>query len=150
MVHIRWQIRRDMEECLACLFGWTEEEILALTRQPSVIALVAEVRTSSCWQQGWERVVGCMIYEMRLHSLDVLAFDVHPSFRGRGVGEAMMATLKAKLCRHRRRQLAFWVPDNDLGAHLFLKSQGFRAEVILHEPTGDEYAFVYRVPQESL
>lgn len=133
MVHMRWMIERDYPEVLACVPGWTEEDIRETLRARNCTPLVAEVPGSG----GRYPLAGFLIYEMRRDSIDVLAFDVHPDFRGRGVGEAMMGTLKGKLSRHRRRQLSFWVPDNDLGAHLFLKAQGFRAEVILHDPYGD-------------
>jgi ribosomal-protein-alanine N-acetyltransferase len=149
-VHIRWMIRRDMPEVLAIEhtsseFPWCEEEFLRVLRQRNCIGMVAEYG---------ERVVGFMIYELHKNKLHVLDFAVHPDFRRQGVGRQMVAKLVGKLSSHRRTRIALSVRETNLGAQLFYRIQGFRAQEVVREyyqDTGeDAYSMVYMLDESIL
>jgi [ribosomal protein S18]-alanine N-acetyltransferase len=136
-VHIRWMIRRDMQEVLqteqaSFEFAWSEEDFLRCLRQRNCIGMVAE--------QG-ERVVGFMIYELHKTKLHILNFAVHPNCRRIGVGSQMIAKLISKLSSHRRTRITLEVRETNLCAQLFFRSQGFRAVRVLrgyYEDSGED------------
>jgi ribosomal-protein-alanine N-acetyltransferase len=136
-VHIRWMIRRDMQEVLqteqaSFEFAWSEEDFLRCLRQRNCIGMVAE--------QG-ERVVGFMIYELHKTKLHILNFAVHPNHRRTGVGSQMIAKLISKLSSHRRTRITLEVRETNLYAQLFFRSQGFRAVRVLrgyYEDSGED------------
>ena len=70
-VHIRWMIRRDMQEVLQaeqqCFAqSWTEEDFLRCLRQRNCIGMVAE---------AGDKVIGFMIYELHKSMLRILNFE---------------------------------------------------------------------------
>lgn len=134
-VYVRWLIRRDHSEALACESGWTEDDFVAATRDRSVICMVAEVG---------ERVVAVMAYELRKRKIHLLNFAVHPEFRRCRVGSQMIATLIGKLSSHRRTRITADVPEEALDLQLFLRSEGFEAVRVDREEA--TYRFVYRLP----
>ena len=137
----RWLIRRDMFETLEIdrlSFGedaWQEEDFLRVLRERNVIPMVVE---------SGERVVGFAVYELHKSKLVVLRFAIHPEFRRMRAGSVMMAKLIAKLSSHRRTRLLIDVPDDNLAAHLFLRSNDFIGRTL----DSETYRFVYRVPSQ--
>ena len=128
-LHIRWMIRRDMEEVLAMEQAnydppWCEEDFLSALRQRNCIGMVAESPDDS--SVGFS-VFGAMIYELHTHSLVVSNFCVHPAHRHRGIGTAMVNKLKSKLSSMRRLSVAFVLRESNLSGLMFLKRQGFIA-----------------------
>ena len=128
-VHIRWMIRRDMPEVLEIEgsgfeFPWSEEDFIRCLRQRNCIGMVAEFD---------ERVVGFMIYELHKSRLHVLNFAVHPAFRRRGVGQAMIGKLIGKLSHQRRDRILLEVRETNLAAQLFFRAAGFRAVSVLRD-----------------
>jgi ribosomal-protein-alanine N-acetyltransferase len=122
-VHIRWLIRRDLQavleiESASFEYPWTEEEFINCLRQRDCIGMVAECA---------EQVVGFMIYELQPTSIHVLSFAVHPEFRRKSVGIALMDRLFSKLAYQRRVRIQLEVRETNLSAQLFLKQLGFRA-----------------------
>lgn len=126
-VHIRWMIRRDMEEVLSIEqhsfeFPWFEEDFIRCLRQRNCIGMVAE---------HGERVVGFMIYELHKTRLHILNFAVAPEFRRRDVGRQMVDKLVSKLSSQRRTRITLEVRETNLPAQLFFKQLGFRATMVL-------------------
>ncbi|MCA9234992.1 MAG: ribosomal protein S18-alanine N-acetyltransferase [Planctomycetales bacterium] len=126
-VHIRWMIRRDMEEVLSIEqhsfeFPWFEEDFIRCLRQRNCIGMVAE---------HGERVVGFMIYELHKTRLHILNFAVAPEFRCRAVGRQMVDKLVSKLSSQRRTRITLEVRETNLPAQLFFKQLGFRATMVL-------------------
>jgi ribosomal-protein-alanine N-acetyltransferase len=145
-VHIRWMIRRDIPIVLDIESynpdPWEESTILRCLRDQNCIGMVAELQD--------ETIAGFMIYNLHAKVIEVLNLAVHPVFHRQGVGSALIEKLTSKLCCERRNKLRYYVRDDNLPAHLFLKSQGFIATEILHEDflaPGDAYRFEY-VPRE--
>ena len=126
-VHIRWMIRRDMEEVLdiereSFEFPWFEEDFIRCLRQRNCIGMVAE---------HGERVVGFMIYELHKTRLHILNFAVASDLRRRGVGGQMVKKLIGKLSSQRRTRVTLEVRETNLAAQLFFKMAGFRATTVL-------------------
>lgn len=147
-VHIRWMIRRDMQEVLRAEqesfeFAWTEEDFLKCLRQRNCIGMVAECD---------EHVVGFMIYELHKTKLHVLNFAVHPAHRRQNVGKQMIAKLIGKLSTHRRTRITLAVRETNLAAQLFFKAMDFRATKVLrkyYEDSGeDAFQMQYRLGGE--
>jgi ribosomal-protein-alanine N-acetyltransferase len=138
-------IRRDMPEVLEIEnqgfeFPWSEEDFIRCLRHPNFIGKVAEFE---------ERVVGFMIYELHKSRLHVLDFAVHPAFRRRGVGQAMLDKLISRLPHLRRNRILLEVRETNLSAQLFFRNAGFRAVSVLRdfyeETTEDAYLMEYRL-----
>jgi len=136
-VHIRWMIRRDMNEVLAAETGsfeyaWTEEDFLQCLRRRNCIGMVAEHQ---------DRIVGFMIYELHKTRLHVLNFAVAPEFRRNGVGIQMVQKLVGKLGSHRRSKITLAVRERNLDAQCFFRSQDFKAKRVLrnyYEDSGED------------
>ena len=117
----------------------SEEEFIRCLRQRDCIGMVAECA---------ERVVGFMIYEIHPTSLHVLSFAVHPNFRRRTVGTAMIQKLFSKLAYQRRNRIQLEVRETNLSAQLFFRQLGFRATGVLRnfyeDSTEDAFLMQYR------
>jgi ribosomal-protein-alanine N-acetyltransferase len=143
-VHIRWLIRRDLQavldiESASFEYPWTEDEFINCLRQRDCIGMVAECA---------EEVVGFMVYELQPTSIHVLSFAVHPEFRRKSVGSALMDKLFSKLAYQRRSRIQLEVRETNLSAQLFLKQLGFRATGVLRsfyeDSTEDAFLMQFR------
>ena len=143
-VHIRWMIRRDMQEVLdieneGFEFPWYEEDFIRCLRQRNCIGMIAEYN---------EQVVGFMIYELEKARLHLLNFAVARPFRRRGVGSQMIDKLTGKLSSQRRTRIILEIRETNLPAQLFFKTRGFRAVSVLRDfyddTPEDAYAMQYR------
>jgi ribosomal-protein-alanine N-acetyltransferase len=148
-VHIRWMIRRDMEEVLhieqqSFEFPWAEEDFVRCLRQRNCIGMVAE--------EG-ERVVGFMIYELHKSRLHILNFAVEADVRRGGVGTQMIDKLIQKLSSQRRTRITLEVRETNLAAQLFFRERGFRAVSVLHDfyddSPEDAYVMEYRIQYDD-
>jgi ribosomal-protein-alanine N-acetyltransferase len=137
--HIRWMIRRDMPEVLAisaqAVKPWSEDEFLYWLLQRNCIGMVA-----ARGEMPAEKVVGYMIYELRKKRIHLLTMVVDEAVQREGIGKDFVLKLVSKLSFHRRTRMTADVPEDNLGAQLFLKAQGFMAVKILD----DAYRFEYR------
>lgn len=148
-VHIRWMIRRDMQEVLAaeqqCFeFPWSEEDFLRCLRQRNCIGMVAEHN---------DKVVGFMIYELHKTKLHILNFAVASQFQRIGVGTQMAAKLVSKLSSHRRTRITLEVRETNLAGQVFFRNQGFKAIRVVRSFYGDSgedaYLMQYRLPSDT-
>lgn len=149
-VHIRWMIRRDMQEVLdiereSFEFPWFEEDFIRCLRQRNCIGMVAE---------HGERVIGFMIYELHKSRLHILNFAVTKGARMRGVGRQMAEKLISKLSSQRRTNISLEVRETNLAAQLFFKHVGFRATTVLRayydDSPEDAYVMQFRyMPSEE-
>jgi ribosomal-protein-alanine N-acetyltransferase len=148
-VHIRWMIRRDMEEVLeiekaSFEFPWLEDDFLRCLRQRNCIGMVAEYD---------ERVVGFMVYELHKDQLHVLNFSVRPDVRRRNVGQQMVNKLIGKLSRKGRNRIMLEIRETNLAAQMFFKNLEFRAVSLLRDyyddTVEDAYVMQYRFQEEA-
>lgn len=143
-VHIRWMIRRDMQEVLdieseSFEFPWSEDDFVNCLRQRNCIGMVADYA---------DRVVGFMIYELHKTRLHVLNFAVAPDVRRQGVGTQMLAKLRGKLSDQRRNRILLEVRETNLAAQLFFREADFKAVSVLRgyyaDSPEDAYLMQYR------
>ncbi|MFT3879913.1 MAG: ribosomal protein S18-alanine N-acetyltransferase [Gemmatales bacterium] len=148
-IHIRWMIRRDMQEVLqteteSFHVPWTEDDFLHCLRQRNCIGMVAEYG---------DQVIGHVIYELHRNRLHILNLAIHPNNRRQHVGAQIMTKLIGKLSSHRRAKITVELRESNLVAQLFLKALGFVATKIVknyYEDTGeDAYFMEYRLPGEQ-
>lgn len=144
-VHIRWMIRRDMPEVLqieqaSFEFPWDEDDFVYCLRQKNHIAMVAENNN--------DEIVGFMIYELHKTRLHLLDFAVHPAWRRRRVGTAMICKMTGKLSQQQRVRITVEVRESNVPAQLFFRNQGFRAVSVLRnfydDTPEDAYLMQYR------
>lgn len=126
---IRWMIRRDMPQILeiearSFQHPWREGDFIHYLRQRNCIGMIAEHNTG---------VVGYMLYELHRSRLHLLNFAVHPDFRRREIGTAMVRKLAGKLTTERRDRVMLEVRETNLAAQLFFKACGFRAVAVLRD-----------------
>ncbi len=143
LVHIRWMIRRDMEEVLdierySFPNPWPESEFIGHLKSKRTIGMVAEVGNE---------IVGYMLYELYKTRISVVNFAVASPHRRQRVGRQMIDKLIGKLCKERRNKITLEVSEWNLDAQLFFRSAGFGAVGILHgiydEHDFDAYAMEY-------
>lgn len=121
--HIRWMIRRDMEEVLAIERDgfpapWTEDDFIRCLRQRNSVGMVAEVGLA---------VAGFMVYELAPSRLILLNLAVASRYRRRGIGLALLNKLRGKLQPEKRRRLTMLVAEHNLDAQLWLRACDVRA-----------------------
>ena len=141
-IHVRWMIRSDMREVLVIEESsfaepWNEDDFVRRMRERNCIGMVAEVGG---------RVVGYMIYYLKKSSLDVTNIAVHPEFRRKGIGTAMLDKLKRKLSMQRRQRLTLQVADYNLRAQVFFRACGMLATGInpqAYSDGSDAYQFEF-------
>jgi len=147
--HIRWMIRRDMDEVLkiereSFEFPWSEDDFVRCLRQRNCIGMVAELG---------EQVAGFMIYELHKQRLHLLNFAVASAARRRGVGTQMIDKLINKLSSQRRTRVTLEVRETNLQAQLFFKENGFRAISVLRnfydDSPEDAYLMQFRYVDED-
>lgn len=142
--HVRWLIRRDMEEVVAIDAAsfdvpWSEEDYLRCLRERNCIGMTAEAAGA---------VVGCMLYESHERRLHVLRFAVAPAFRRLGVGTTMVRKLVGKLSPRECVAVTLEVSERNGPGVRFWRALGFRATRLLrgyYGPDADGYAMRYRV-----
>lgn len=131
-MHIRWMIRHDTAECVAMPNGWTEAEIVRALQRRNTIGMVCEVE---------DQVWGYVIYSLYKKRLEIEVLTVDPQVQRRGVGTALLNKMFGELNVAQRTKILVSVEDSNLGAHLFLKSCGFKC----YEVKDDLYLFSYEV-----
>jgi ribosomal-protein-alanine N-acetyltransferase len=152
-VHVRWLIRRDMDQMLAIEnasfeYPWPDEDFVNHLRQRNCIGMVAELNDCS----GDGQVVGYMIYELHRQYIKLLNFAVAPDYRRKGIGSKMLEQLFAKLSRERRSRITLGICERNMDGLLFFREMGFRAiglDRVAYRPWCDDDAvvMVYRYGQ---
>lgn len=143
--HIRWMIRRDMDEVLAIEnerfeFPWCENDFIRVLRQRNAIGLVVDYD---------EQAVAYVIYELHKRRLHILGIAVDSRFDRRGFGRMLIEKLVGKLNPDRRVRISAEVRETNLGAQLFFKACGFRAVSVVRglyrDTDEDAYIMQYRL-----
>ena len=138
---IRWIIRQDMPRILeierSCYFdAWSEEEFLNALRKSNTIGMAIEFRGV---------IAGYMLYELNRRTVKLINLAVDPSFRRIGIGTQLIDKLKSKLYGH-REMIDATVPERNVDAQLFFRSQGFRCVHTMKDmfTNGDDgYYFIH-------
>lgn len=153
-VHIRWIIKRDMQEVFdiendSFEFPWSEEDFTRVLRQRNAIGMVAGPTDE---EGKIEQVVGFMIYELHRTRLHLLNFAVAKDFRRLGIGRQMFEKIQTKLSPQRRSRVLFEVREANLEGQLFLRTMKWKAVSVLRryydrcdDCNEDAYLFQYKV-----
>ena len=140
-VKIRWMKRADIDDVVnieeACHFDhpWSKQEFVMCLRKRGCINVVAERN---------KETVGYLVYMMtedpdtEEKRLDVWNFAVAPKKQRRSIGTQMADRLKEKMQQNHATSIEFLVCAKNLGAQLFLKSQGFRAVELVEDYADEE------------
>ncbi|MDR1960222.1 MAG: ribosomal protein S18-alanine N-acetyltransferase [Planctomycetaceae bacterium] len=148
-VHIRWMVRRDMQEVMeiereSFEFPWSEDDFVHILRRRNCIGMVAEYKGE---------VVGFIVYELGKNKIHLINIAVATRFRRLAVGTQLMAKLIGKLNYQHRNRITFEIRETNLRAQLFFKSIGFQVTQILHdyyeEMNEDAYLMQYRYIAED-
>ena len=139
-VKIRWMRRADIDDVVsieeACDFDypWSRQEFVTCLRRRGCINVVAERN---------KETVGYLVYavtedlDTEEKRLDVLNFAVAPKKQRRSIGTQMADKLKEKMHQNHAASIEFLIHAENLGAQLFLKSQGFRAVELVSDYTDE-------------
>lgn len=138
-VHIRWMIRRDLQDVLRIerqgfATPWTFDDFQNHMNLRNCICMVATF-------EG--QVVGFLVYELLYNRFHIVNMAVDPQSLRRGIGTQMVDLLKEKMRRRMRHRITLHVGENNLEAQLFFKRLGFRAESVLKGHWGDGAIDVY-------
>jgi ribosomal-protein-alanine N-acetyltransferase len=127
-VHIRWLIKRDVQEVLTIedlsydLLAWDRVSLIKNMQVRNRIGMVAE---------AGDKVVGYMVYQLNEDHVELLRLAVHPNWRREKVGTQLVWKILSKLTAHRRPRLLAFVRESQLPAQLLFRSQGLRATKVL-------------------
>lgn len=126
----------------ACFYKyWDKNRIKSVTRKKNHIAMVADYNGL---------VVGYMLYQINDDHMELIRMAVHPNFRNKGAGSAMIVKLKQRLKPDHRTRivviLSQWIDQ----AHIWLRNRGFLATEVLHGEDDDFYQFEYWLDQDEV
>jgi ribosomal-protein-alanine N-acetyltransferase len=137
---IRWMLTKDLDavtsiELISNEYYIGRDELVALLRKRSVVAMVAEEN---------ETVVGFMIYELLNRRIQLLDIAVQVASRKKGIGTMLIDKLKGKLLLKHRVKISAEIRETNLDCLNFLKKQEFKATKVLKDYFKDtnEDAFV--------
>lgn len=119
--HIRWMIRRDMNEVMeieraSFEFPYSESDVIRLLLQRNFIGMVADCDGV---------VAGFMIYALYGDEIHLHDIAVHPDCRGLGLFRAMLNQLGSKLSTARRRRILTDVRETNIGAQKAFAACGY-------------------------
>jgi len=125
--------------------SWNEKDFRHCLGQKNVATMSAEV-------DG--KLAGYVIYEKRKGKFSIINLAVSPEFQRRGVARGLLDIVKSWL--KTGDILDVTAAESMTTAHLFFKSQGFRAEKVEREffevgnSYEDGYLFVHKCPARSM
>jgi ribosomal-protein-alanine N-acetyltransferase len=138
--YVRWMIRNDLPQVMEienAVFPspWTEDEFRTSLRCRDIVGLVAS--------NAEMEVYAYMVYWLRRRHIVVLNLAVDPALQRLGLGSAMLEKLQTKLSSRRRTRIIADVCEDNLGAHLFFRANGWPCIEIVREKFED-YVDMYR------
>lgn len=145
---IRWIIREDLAQILeienhSFSTPWDEDDFYQVMRMQNTIGKVFEY-------DG--RILGYVVYSLRVTGILLLNIAVHEDFRRQGIGSAIMDHLKTTL-HGPRRSIRLEVTERNLDAQLFWRANGFRAVNVVRGPMSyidtEEDVYVMRYRKEA-
>lgn len=142
--HVRWIVSRDMDEIIGLdsasfepWLRWNRAEWSDVLKDHGVIGLViADLET--------DRVLGCVVYRLQKHRIEVLKLIVHPMFRRCGLARELLVRVVLKLSRRERNQATCDVPERSLDAQLLLRSLGWKCRACVGPVHDRVLKFAYR------
>jgi ribosomal-protein-alanine N-acetyltransferase len=141
--YIRWLNRSDMQEVLGIEqasfpYPWELKDFYHILQPKKTWGKVCEI-------DG--KVVGFIIYHTDRDAYNIVNLAVHPDYRKRGVGRALVDDMLEKVHPLRRHEARLTVSEQNLDAQLFFREIGFKATKVLrafYGPDHDGYLMVYK------
>lgn len=139
MPQVRWLIQRDLTDILRWELdtpgGWTAKRYESHRQKMDTVSLVVTLPN--------DRIVGVVVYRLLAGSIRIIRISVDPAYRRRGVGGMLLEKLKMRVRGNSKRFcLLTAVPERNLGAQLFLSSQGFTGEMHPRKPGKLRFSWV--------
>jgi ribosomal protein S18 acetylase RimI-like enzyme len=91
------------------------------------------------------RIVGFVIYEFRGSVLKMTNLAISPPYQRKKIGTLIINQLKAFLAKNAAKKLRANIIETNLPAHLFFRSQGFKAR-FLPRHYGEDAAYCFEFP----
>lgn len=138
---LRWMITEDYQavckiESYSSQNPWTIADFKSNLRPCNSVGLVLEHDYN---------IYGYIIYILHDQYIEITNLAVAKEHRRKGFGSLIIKKLQGKLCTSRRTHLDVVVDEYNTGAHLFLKSTGFKAIQVLKGDSSDKYLFSYNI-----
>lgn len=111
-------------ESLSFKYPWKEEDFLKHLRTSGTVGFTLSVDGD---------IRGYMLYNLQPKRVELVNLVVHPDYRRRGYGRAMIEKLKWKVSTARRKVIMTTVHELNLVSQKFLKSNGFVAVKVLEK-----------------
>jgi ribosomal-protein-alanine N-acetyltransferase len=123
---------------------WTEQDFRNCLSDRENIGLVV----TDYWSH---QALGFCIYRRHKRYYELLSLAVHPHYRRRGLGKALLIKLCNKLCE-KRKAILLHVRQTNLNAQLFFKACDFKAVKVLRRyyPDTREDAYRFRLFQKRV
>lgn len=140
-LHIRWMIRNDLDACLRDNNHWLEQDYLAGLKIRNVIGMVCEH-----WQNGYEDVIGHMIYELFPKHLYVKLLASGHTHMRKEVTQAFGRKLISKLTAGRRVMVFVECRYDQTDECKWLAEIGFRGAPFTNDEGQDVILMKYYLP----
>lgn len=136
----RFDVQRIEDSCFE--HPWTEKDFDKYLRAKNIWGYVFE--------DEYGTVVGYIVYELHPFKLDVLNLAVHPEYRHRGFGRALLGHVLERLSKEGVPRLTCMVRESNLDAQCFLRACGIRAVNVAkkHWANPDEDGYLFAKRQE--
>jgi ribosomal-protein-alanine N-acetyltransferase len=117
-----------------------EQEMINYLKRRTVIGMIAEKDSL---------ILGFTIYCLGKKAIQLYRLAIAEECRREKIGSKIVQLVKTKLSFQRRTFVFANVPESNLGAQLFFKSAGFKAEHIDYRPAEPEYQMFYQISDED-
>jgi [ribosomal protein S18]-alanine N-acetyltransferase len=149
-LHIRWMIRRDLDQVLAiereCFSDpWTGADFLSFLRMRSCIGYVAELN---------DTILGYALVTNHELATRIENIAVHPHYRRHGIGGSMMAKITTRAMARPTagpRPVRVTLRESNLRGQLFFRSCGLKAVGIIRGayPDTGETGYDFAGPDQT-
>lgn len=141
----RWLILRDMDEVLGidmvsheAFYRWSRTEWSEVLKERSTVGRVIG-------DEETERVFGFVVYRLNTPRIEILKLAVHPLFRRRGLGAAMLREIESKVTqRCGRDSVTMEVAERELPMQLLLNKRWWRCVTSVGPAHDRVLRFVFR------
>jgi GNAT superfamily N-acetyltransferase len=116
--------------------------------RPNILAKILRRDRAVKGLVTWEDfgVVGFVIFRTVRKAIHILNIGVHPDFRRRKIGTALLNAVKMAMRPERKTSIKIEVEDVLLPVHLFLKKNHFQATPVKRTPM---YLFEFSLPTRT-
>lgn len=141
----RWLTLRDMDEVIGidnasheAFYRWNRAEWAEILKERSTIGRVIA-------DEDTEQVYGVIVYRLLKPSIQVIKLAVHPRFRRRGFGAALLREIESKVTQRTEREFASMeVAERELPMQLLLNKRWWRCVTSVGPAHDRVLRFVFR------